>query len=164
MSRLLATAGTKISIGPVKTYGGTEFTASDFTTGSPEWTLIGGTTNLGGAGDTSELITSAHIGDPRMRKAKGVRNAGTMELVCDFDSSDPGQIALIAAEKSGDTFAFKVEFNDAPEGGTPSTRYYTALVMSAREQFDEANSTVKLATTVEIDSNIVRVPAAASGG
>jgi len=41
-------------------------------------------------------------------------------------------------------------------------RYFVALVMSAVEQFDEANNTMKLNTTLEIDSNIVRVAAAAA--
>ena len=57
-------------------------------------------------------------------------------------------------------YAIKVTFNDAPSGGTPSERYFVALVMSAREQYDEANSVMKLAVTLEVDSNVVRVAAA----
>lgn len=160
MSHIFATAGTVIAIGPVLTSDGTDFEATDFTTGSPTYTDIGGTTNLGSAGDTSELITSNHIGTARTRKAKGTRNGGSMELVMDLDYADAGQIALIAAEKTKDTYAFRVTFNDAPAGGTPSIRYFSALVMSAAEQLDEANATMKLNATLEIDSNIVRVAAA----
>lgn len=168
MSRLFATAGTKVSIGPAKDFNGTDFTAGDFPSageGAIAWTRILGTTNIGGAGDAAELITSNHIdtGNPdyaRTRKIKGARNAGTMELVADLDYADPGQLALVAAEKVNGTYAFKVEFNDAPAGGTPSIRYFVALVMSAGEQWDEANSVMKLNATLEIDSNIVRVAAA----
>ncbi|MBN9333623.1 MAG: hypothetical protein J0I64_09170, partial [Devosia sp.] len=85
-------------------------------------------------------------------------------VVMDLDYSDAGQLALIAAEKTKDTYAFRVTFNDAPAGGTPSIRYFVALVMSASEQWDEANSVMKLNATLEIDSNIVRVAAAAGGG
>ena len=164
MSILLVTAKTKLSIGTAKAFGTTDFVAADFTTGSPEWTLINGTTNLGAAGDTSELVTSNQIGSGRTRKAKGTRNAGSMTLVCDIDITDPGQLALIAAEKTRDSYAFMLEFDDAPAGGTPSTRYFSAFVMSTAEQYDEANSVMKLNATLEIDSNIVRVAAAASGG
>jgi hypothetical protein len=159
---LLVTAGSKLSIGAPKAFDGTDLLAADFTTGSPAWTEIGGTTNLGSAGDTSELITSNQISAARTRKAKGTRNAGSMAVVCDIDLTDPGQIAVIAAEKTRESYAFKLEFNDAPAGGTPSTRYFVAYVMSASEQLDEANSATKLNATLEIDSNIVRVPAAAA--
>lgn len=163
MSNLFATAGTKLHIGPAKAFTGTDFTATDFTEGSPTWTEVGGTTNLGSAGDASELITSNHIGSSRTRKLKGTRNSGSMQVVCDLDYADAGQIALIAAEKVKEAYAFRVTFNDAPQGGTPSYRYFVALVMSQSEQWDEANSVMKLNATLEIDSNIVRVSAVGSG-
>jgi hypothetical protein len=160
MSILLATAHSKLYIGAAKAFAGTDFVASDFTSGSPSYTQIGGTTNLGSAGDTSELITSNQINIGRTRKAKGTRNAGAMQVVCDLDIADAGQLAAIAAEKTSQSYAFKLTFNDAPSGGTPSTRYFAAFVMSATEQWDEANSVMKLNLTLEIDSNIVRVAAA----
>lgn len=160
MSKTFATAGSKLDIGDAKAFTGTDFVATDFTTGTPTWTEIGGTTNLGSAGDTSELITSNHITEARTRKLKGTRNAGSMTVAMDLDYSDAGQLALIAAEKTKETYAFRVTFNDAPAGGTPSIRYFVALVMSAQEQWDEANSVMKLNATLEIDSNIVRVAAA----
>jgi hypothetical protein len=160
MSILLATANAKLYIGAAKAFSGTDFVETDFTSGSPTYTQIGGTTNLGSAGDTSQLITSDQINIARTRKAKGTRNAGSMQVICDLDISDTGQLAAIAAEKTADSYAFKLTFNDAPSGGTPSTRYFTAFVMSANEQWDEANSIMKLNLTLEIDSNIVRVAAA----
>ncbi|MBN9334923.1 MAG: hypothetical protein J0I64_15780, partial [Devosia sp.] len=80
MSKTFATAGSKLDIGAAKAFEGTDFLATDFTTGSPTWTGIGGTTNLGSAGDTSELITSQHIAAARTRKLKGTRNAGSMQV------------------------------------------------------------------------------------
>lgn len=158
MSRLFATAGTKLFIGDAMAFDGDDLVASDFTGAS--WTEVKGTTNLGAAGDTSELITSNQIGSARTRKLKGTRNAGSMTVVCDLDYADPGQLALVAAEKAKETYAFKIQFNDAPEGGTPSERYFVALVMSASEEMNEANSVMSLNATLEIDSNIVRVAAA----
>lgn len=160
MSHLFATAGSKLDIGAAKSFADVDFIATDFTTGSPVWTEIGGATNLGSAGDTSELITSNHVRVARTRKLKGTRNSGSMTVVCDLDYADPGQLAVIAAEKQRHSYAFRVTFNDAPIDGTPSVRYFVALVMSAAEQWDEANSVMKLNVTLEIDSNIVRVAAA----
>lgn len=162
MSNLFATAGMKIYIGAAPmAFTGTDFSASDFN--GVSWTEIGGHTNLGSSGDTSELITSNQIASARTRKLKGVRNAGSQELICDLDYADPGQIALIAAEKTNYTYPFRITFSDAPPGGTPSVRYFVALVMSQSEQYDEANSVMKLNATLEIDSNIVRVAASVSG-
>lgn len=163
MGHLFATAGSKLYIGPVKAFGGSDFTASDFpATGESAitWVEITGTTNLGSAGDTAELVSSAQIDRTRVRKMKGTRDAGAMEVVCDLDYADAGQIALIAAEKTNHTYAFRLVFPDAPSGGTPSERFFVALVMSTAEQFDEANSAMKLNAQLAIDSNIVRVAAA----
>jgi hypothetical protein len=160
MSILLATANTKIKIGAALASDGTDFDASDFTTALTSAVEIGGTTNLGSAGDVSELISSNQIAVGRTRKAKGTRNAGSMQLICDIDLTNAGQIALIAAEKTSNSYAFAIEFPDAPVGGTPSRRLFAAFVMSASEQWDEANSVMKLNATLEIDSNIVRVAAA----
>lgn len=163
MSNLFATAGMKIHIGAAAmSFTGTDFVALDFD--SVDWTEIGGHTNVGSAGDTSELITSNQIAQSRTRKAKGTRNAGSLELVCDLDYADAGQVALIAAEKTIHAYPFRLTLNDAPAGGTPSQRYFVALVMSQSEQYDEANSIMKLNATLEIDSNIVRVAAAPNGG
>lgn len=158
MSNLFATAGAKLHIGAALAFTGTDFTTSDFS--GQSWVEVKGLTNLGSAGDSAELVTSNQIGISRTRKLKGSRNAGSMQIVADLDYADAGQLALIAAEKTDKAVAFKVIFDDAPTGGTPSERYFVALVMSAGEQWNEANSVMALNATLEIDSNIVRVAAA----
>lgn len=170
MGQLFATANTKLFIGPAKAYTGTAFTAGDFPTEGENaiaWTRIGGTTDLGQLGRTTTMVESPQIdgNDPGntaiIRKRKAVRRPGTMTIVCDNDPTDAGQVALIAAENSSrDSFAFKIEFDDAPAGGTPSTRFFVAYVIDNPEQFNDANSAIKLNATLEIDGNIVRVAAA----
>uniref|UniRef100_UPI003BAB2781 hypothetical protein n=1 Tax=Stappia sp. TaxID=1870903 RepID=UPI003BAB2781 len=163
MSNLFSTAGMQIHIGDAPmAFNGTDFVASDFD--SVTWTEIGGHTNLGASGDTSELITSNHIARARTRKAKGPRNAGSQIIVMDLDYADAGQVALIAGEKTPYTYPIRLTLNDAPPGGTPSQRLYVALIMTQSEQWDEATSLNKLNVTLEIDSNIVRVAAAEAGG
>lgn len=160
MSKLFATAGSVLEIGPEIAFDGDDLVAGDFT--STSWTEVGGTTDLGTSGDTAQLITSTHVGNKRDRKLKGSRNAGSMQVVMDLDYSDAGQIALIAAEKSDRSFAFRITFNDAPTGGKPSQRMFIAYVMSATEALGSSNSVQQLQATLEIDSNIVRVAAAAA--
>lgn len=159
MSHLFSTAGSKIYIGAAKAFNGTDLVAADFTTGSPVWTEIGGVTDLGTMGDKAELITSNQLAVARTRKAKGVRNAGSTQIIADFDPADPGQLALLAAEKTKETYAFKMVLADSPVGGTPSARYFVALVMDVTETFSEANNVMKQTSILEIDSNIVRVDA-----
>lgn len=168
MSKLFATAGARVYIGAApKVWGGQlDLSIADFPSNGGnaiDWIKISGVTNFGRFGDVSEVVLSPHIETRRARKLKGVRNAGAMQIVADIDYEDPGQLALIAAEKYDYSFPFKVVFKDAPVGGTPSERYFIALVMSADEALDEANNTMRLNAALEIDSNIVRVAATASG-
>lgn len=160
---IFATAGAKIYIGGVMKQKGTNFVLADFTTPPQTWVEINETEGLGSLGDSSEAITFTGISDARARTLKGSRSAGTMELVCGIDPADPGQIALIAAEKTIHDYAFKLVLNDAPAGGTPSERYFIAKILSQSEQFDQANSVMKLNASLAVNSNVVRVDAAISG-
>lgn len=122
---------------------------------------IGEIESIGSFGDTSNEVTFASLSDGRMRRMKGTRDAGTLDLVMGIDYGDTGQAALLAAEKTDYNYAFKVVFNDAPDGGTPSERYFIAQVGSASEQVDSADSILKLNSSLWINSEITRVDAAA---
>jgi hypothetical protein len=162
MSHLFATAGSKLYIGNAPmAFTGTDFVVSDFN--AVVWTNIGRLSNMGSAGDSSQLVTFDAVGEKRTRKLKGTRNAGAMQIVAGLDYADPGQIALIAAEKTDYTYPFKFELNDAPPGGSPSLRFFTALVMGSAEQYNEANSVMQLLSSLEVDSNYVKVNASAGG-
>lgn len=159
MSNIYATAGSKVYIGGAKAYSGTDFVASDFS--SELWVEIKGTTDLGSFGDTAQLITSEHVNASRTRKKKGTDNAGGMQVNADLDYSDPGQLAMVAAKGVKESFSIRVVFNDAPTGGTPSERLFVGYVMNVTEQLGGPNSVMQQQSTIEIDSNIVRVAAAA---
>lgn len=155
---IVATSGSKLFIGGVLDPKDEDFVAADFA--SQSWTRVNNMEGLGTLGDTSTEITFDDIGKGRTQKLKGTRNAGNQEVVCGIDYADPGQIAVIAAEKTIHDYAFKIEFNDAPVGGTPSHRMYIAKVMSAAEALETANNVMKLNITLGINSNIVHVSAA----
>lgn len=156
---IVATAGTKLFIGTVLDPKADDFVAADFT--AQTFVRVNNLEGLGTLGDTSTEITFDDIGKGRTQKLKGTRNAGNQELVIGIDYADAGQIAILAAEKAIHDYAFKLEFNDAPAGGTPSQRLFIAKVMSAAEALDTANNVMKLNVTLGINSNIVHVVAEA---
>lgn len=155
---IFATNGARLYIGGDIADPGVDLTEATFNTIT--WTEIGEVENLGTVGDVSAEIPIDIIGRSRTVRLKGTRNAGTLEVVCGIDYSDPGQIALLAAEQEIHDFAFRIVLNDAPAGGTPSERLFIAKVGSAAEAFDTANSVMRLNASLWVNSNVVRINAA----
>lgn len=121
---------------------------------------IGQVEDLGELGDESEAITFASLGDARVRKLKGARDAGTLVLVVGRDPLDPGQIALKAAEKTSFEHNIKIVANDAPDADhTNSVYYFRGLVMSARDNYGQQNNVVRTTFNIGINSAIIEVPA-----
>lgn len=121
---------------------------------------IGEVEDLGEFGDEAEIVTFASLADGRMQKLKGVRDAGTMTVVCGNDTSDTGQDALIAAEADTLDYNFKVILNDAlTTGGTPSEYYFRAKVSSKRVGVGAANNVVRRTFNIIINSAIIEVDA-----
>lgn len=156
---IFATAGSRVYVGQPKDAQSAAFVESDFDAQS--WIEIGWVNSIGAFGDQASEVPFDLIAEERTQRLKGTRNAGNLELVCGLDSADDGQATLRGAETEPYDYAFRVVFNDAPAGGTPSERYFVAKVMQVREQLDTANNVVRLNATLAINSNIVRVDAAA---
>ncbi|WP_145111368.1 hypothetical protein [Cereibacter sediminicola] len=157
---IFATNGAKCYIGGVIADPGADVTETTFA--SQSWTEIKEVESLGTFGDSASEITFESLNQNRTKRLKGTRNAGAMDLICGLDYADAGQLALIAAEKTIHDYAFRIVFNDAPAGGTPSERMFIAKVASASEAMDAANAVLKLNASLWINSNIVRVAAAAA--
>lgn len=153
-----ATAGSRLYIGGPVAVPADDMDEDDFD--GQTWTEVGELVNLGTVGDVSNEVTEEIINRARTAKAKGTRNSGTMEVTANIDYSDPGQVALIAAEKTPHDYAFRLVFNDAPPDGTPSERLFAAKVMSAAEALNGANNFAQLTASLGINSNIVRIDAA----
>ncbi|TNH41281.1 hypothetical protein [Paracoccus haeundaensis] len=156
---IYSTQGTRLYIGGALAAKSSDFTEADFA--NQNWVEIDETEGLGSAGDTSAEVTFDGINSGRTRRLKGTKNAGSMDVVCGLFPTDPGQIALIAAERTKSDFAFRVVLTDAPEGGRPSERMFVAQVGSAAEQYDAANNVLKLNASLWINSNIVKIAAGA---
>lgn len=158
-----ATAGTKVYIGPAMDDIAEDVELDDFD--GLTWVEIGNLTNIGTFGDSATEVTAQEIGRARDVRQKGTRNAGTMTLAMNLNASDPGQVALLAAEKTNFNYAFRVVFPDAPATGanpTGSERLFYGLVMGAPENLGSANQFAAREVSIGINSNIVPVPASAS--
>lgn len=154
-----ATSGSKLYVGQALAPKVTNFVAADFAAQS--WVEVRFTESIGAFGDESASVRFDAIGQQRTYKLKGNRDAGDMQVVCGINYTDQGQATLRGIETTNNNYAFRVDFNDMPAGGTvPSKRYFIGLVTSAREQLDSANNVMKLNVTIAINSNIVRVNAA----
>lgn len=156
---IFATAGSAFYIGgTLEPDYASSMSQSDFA--GETWTQVEPLETIGSFGDTAEEVTTTLISDARVRRLKGARDAGVLELVAGLDYSDAGQLAMLDAEGMPHNYAFKVTFNDAPAGGTPSERMFVGMVMSASEQLDGANNVMKVNFRIAINSNVVRVFAA----
>lgn len=165
MPTMYPVAGQRIFIGPAMELPDADVTESDFAEfAEGDWIEIDGWETHGALGDAAALMTTPLINRNRDIKQKGTRNAGSMQNNFAILRDDPGQLALIAAEKTDHNYAFRILGNDAPVVGTapkPSERLFVGLVMGAPEQGGSANTTQLMQSTIEVNSNIVRVAASA---
>ena len=157
MADLLAVAGCKFFIGDATPAKNTDFVAGDFA--AVTWQEVANWETMGQHGDTAASIVTPIINRARDSKIKGTRNAGTMENNFVADVTDLGQLALYAAEATSENYAIKIEYNDLAGGSTPSEDLFIALVLSAAEVGGGANTARMLASSIDINSNIVRVAA-----
>ncbi|MEX2739914.1 hypothetical protein AB3480_00445 [Rhizobium mongolense] len=114
MPQLYPVAGSKIYIGPAvnSVPDDADVDATDFA--STVFTEVKGWQTMGAIGDAATLISEDIISQGRTLKAKGTRNAGSMQNNFIILPDDAGQIALIAAEATDFNYPFKMTFDDAP--------------------------------------------------
>lgn len=144
--------GSKLYIGPVRE--STVDTLAEYE--GLAWVEIGEVESIGDLGDQSNPVTFQSIGDSRVRKLKGARDAGTQQIVMGRSPSDAGQIALKAAERTKFEYAFKLEIADAPDDDyTNSVQYFGAMVMGARVNMGTGDNVVKITADLGINTEII---------
>lgn len=111
MADLFPVNGAKIYMGAAMVAPSVDMVLADYAAVS--WTEIKDWTQVGAFGDTSALISTDVVSRGRTVKQKGTKNAGQMQNNFAINSTDPGQLALIAAAASTSNFPFKVQWNDA---------------------------------------------------
>lgn len=160
------TAGTRLYIGPVANtdtiQAMTDEDAVTYFEGLSGWIEVEEIESFGDLGDNSEVATFASVKDRRMRKWKTVRDAGTMAIVCGRDPLDAGQDALIAAEKSDYSYAFKLVYADAPDSDyVASVEYFAGMVMSRPTNLGGVQDITKRTFNIGVNTAIYEVQTAA---
>ena len=156
---ITTTAKTKVSIGTTAAFTTAVAYAGD------TWTAIANIMDVGEAGSEAEIVTGKFVDQDYVKKLKGSRDNGTMELVVARDSADAGYAALIAAEQASAAYNFKVELNDKPSAGASpknSIFYFSAIVASRKNSFNDADSIVQTTFSLAISGAIIEVLASAS--
>lgn len=148
-------AGCKFFIGGEMDSQTTDLVAADFS--GEVWTEVGFLEDLGEVGDASSSVTFSAIGEDRVFKLKGTRDAGTQELVMASRPTDAGQVALVAAEATRANYAIKLEWNDGVS--VPTRRLYIGMIMSIRERYTTSDNVIRMVVTVGVNSNVVRTAA-----
>lgn len=148
-------ADSKVEIGGTIT----EAILAEFEAPARTYVEVKGVVDIGEFGDEAQIATIELVDGARVRKKKGTRDAGDVELVVARDPLDPGQIAFRAAQKTKHAYAIRITANDAPEGGTPTVHYLKAYVSSAKNRQGGANDFVQTVFTLAVDAEPLTVEA-----
>lgn len=152
MGEPVTTSGTRVFISTIAVTNATD-TLAEFA--ALTWTEIGLIETIGDFGDEASTVNFSAIGDGRVRKSKGARDAGTMALTCAFDAADVGQNALDAAEQTNSNYAFRVVFNDGPTASYSDTIvYFRGLVLSKRLSPGGNDTILKRTFNVAVNSQL----------
>jgi len=110
-------------------------------------------------GDSINSVNFTAVGDARVRKFKGSRDAGSIELTLGFKVDDPGQVDLKAAldDESQDDFNFRATINDKTSGGSNTVFYFSGKVMSRNVEPSSVDNIVKATVNIAINSAIYQV-------
>lgn len=154
------TAGSKLYISPTSVDSDTinalsDSDAIDFFETINDWIEVEEVEEFGELGDTSEEITFTAVGNRRVRKLKGPRNAGTQAIIVGRDPLDDGQEAMLAAEGTDFNYAFKIELADARTPSyTDSVLYYAGLVMSRPTNLANVSAVTRRTFNVGINTAV----------
>jgi hypothetical protein len=116
---------------------------------------INGVTDFETYGDKSEVVSEKIIGEGRVLKSRGTRDAGSFALTVALDEDDAGQEAMRDAESDDDgQYNFKIELENG------KVRYLRGFVSSYEETPGGADANVKAKFTIELNSKPVLAAAA----
>ena len=120
------------------------------------WVEIGEVESVAAFGDKASSITFTSLNDSRVRKLKGPRDAGDVDVVYAHDPADPGQILLTTAQATKFSYAFKITVPDAADASSPdSAFYFQAKVMGVPLNPGSATDVTKRTVTLGIDTAII---------
>lgn len=154
MGDIYAAAGAKLWISTAAV-ASTIDTAGEFAASTISYSLVDLVENLGEFGDQSNPINFAALEDARVRKTKGARDAGIMNVVVGHDPLSTGQAQMETAEGTNQNYAFKVELPDAATASfTNSIYYFRGLVMGKRFNVGTVDQVIRKTYQVAINSQL----------
>jgi hypothetical protein len=155
MATLYSVAGCKYYIGAAMELPDVDVVEADFA--SVVWTEVKNYMEAGALGDAAALITTPLIDRGRDVKQKGTRNAPSRQDNFAVAINDPGQIALLAAEKTNYNYPFRVDLNDTPVVKTAIATVTIAApgVFTWTAHGLAANTPVRFSTTGALPTGIV---------
>lgn len=147
---IFAVAGSRFFVGSSFSAGIDQVSATDFA--SQAWVEVGGCESLGSSAETVTTWDNTHLGSTRGTIGKGVATASPMTLTVGVDAADAGQLALLAALRSPESFAFRIALSDG------TTRMFLGLVIGAEEVLEAASDVARMMVTIARQTNLVRLP------
>jgi len=126
------------------------------------WTQIGNVRSFSAFGDTQNIINAPVVGDSRVRKVAGSRDAGNVTLTLYPDEGDAGQLALIAAALTSSTYPIRIDYPAASKltvGGTVAKRYFVAIVAGGKETPGGNEDIVTVEYTLAVTTKVTNVVA-----
>jgi len=146
--------GAKISIGPANSVAAN---ASAFAALS--YTQIKGVDQIPAIGPSANVVKFTPLETGVVEKRKGSVDNGDPEVVLFLNNKDAGQLALVAAQATKNSYAFKVVLNDAASASaTNTTFYFLAVVSSTNIEKGAADNITRRHATLNITGSVVEVP------
>jgi hypothetical protein len=118
--------------------------------------------NMGQFGRVYDEIKFSSLSDRNVRKFKGQRDDGGIQLELGRSANDAGQAAMVLALDSDQDFNFKIALNDDDDtsGAVPTTFLFKAKVMSYQTNVGGPNDVVKAASMLGVKSGSITETAA----
>jgi hypothetical protein len=89
----------------------------------------------------------------------GLRDSGTLSIDLQYEPQSAGQLLLESSYASDDSYSFKIEYTDAPAGGTPTTKEFDGFVTSISES-GATDDLVTESATIRLTGDITTTPPA----
>lgn len=96
------------------------------------WVEVGGVGSVGEMGNQTNVLSYDTWGDAVVQKAKGMTNAGDVDIEVARDASDAGQDVLRSIAGNPDKYAIKIVYDDGSNGNTGTVVYNRGLVLGPR--------------------------------
>lgn len=129
------------------------------------WTEVEEVEDFGAFGETFEKVTYKTLADGAVHKKKGTVDYGSSTVKLARVPTGAGQTAIRAAAKDRKSaYNHKIVFDDAPDGGTPTTIFGRAYVMSYTTEIGGNDKVIEASVGLEFDAESIEVPAAEDAG